>query len=195
MTVEQFSKRLDISRSAVHQHMVVLERDGYVRKVASTQTGGRPGTIFVITEKGINLFPKQYSLFAEMLIHLIKQKDGSKKLVEFLKELGVSLSETRKEDLKNKSLNEQIEMVAKIMQELGYEAQLAKTEPGQNPMIDAYHCVFHDLAYKNQEVCQMDLSLLSSLLNRKIEHTCCMAKGDDRCRFKVLPPDSDAADQ
>lgn len=195
MTVDQFSKLLEISRSAIHQHIAVLERDGYVRKVASTKTGGRPGTIFVITKKGVNLFPKHYSLFAEMLINLIKNKAGSNKLVEYLKELGVSLSETRKEALKNKPLNEQIEMIVAIMQELGYEAQIAENEPGQNLMIDAYNCIFHDLAYRNQEVCEMDLSLLSSLLDRKIEHTCCMVKGDNRCRFKVLPSDKAEVDQ
>lgn len=189
MTVDQFSKLLEISRSAVHQHITVLERDGYVRKFASTQTGGRPGTTFVITEKGINLFPKHYSLLAEMLINLIKHKAGSNQLTEYLRELGVSLSEARKDALKDKPLNEQIAMVVVIMQELGYEAQIAEGEPGQNLMIDAYNCIFHDLAYKNHEVCELDLSLLSSLLNRKIEHSCCMVKGNSRCRFKILSSD------
>ena len=35
MTVDQFSKLLEISRSAIHQHMTVLERDGFIRKSAS----------------------------------------------------------------------------------------------------------------------------------------------------------------
>ena len=195
MTVDQFSKLLEISRSAIHQHITVLERDGYVRKFASMQTGGRPGTLFVLTEKGIHLFPKHYSLFAEMLINLIRHKLGSKGLIEYLQELGVSLSETKKEALKNKPLNEQIEMTVAIMQELGYEAQTAESEPGQNLMIDAYNCIFHDLAYKNEEVCELDLSLLSSLLDSKIEHVCCMAKGDSRCRFKVLAFDKTKVDQ
>lgn len=187
MTIDQFSKLLDISKSAIHQHMTILERDGYVRKFSSMQTGGRPGATFVLTEKGIHIFPKHYSLFAEMLIKLIKYKLGSKELIEYLQELGVSISETKKEALKNKPLNEQIEMTVTIMQELGYEAQITKAEPGQTPMIDAYNCVFHDLANNNEEVCELDLSLLSSLLDRKIEHVCCMAKGDKKCCFKVLP--------
>jgi len=185
MTVDQFSKLLDVSRSAIHQHMTVLERDGFVKKSALTKTGGRPGTTFVLTDKGDHLFPKHYSLIAEMLINLIKQKLGSEKLIEYLKELGVSISETRKDKLKNKPIDEKIKMVVAIMQELGYEAQTAEGEPGENLMIDAFNCVFHDLAYSNTEVCEMDLSLLSSLLDSKIEHSCCMAKGESRCRFKI----------
>jgi len=189
MTVDQFSKRLDISRSAIHQHITVLERDGYVKKSASMQTGGRPGTTFVLTNKGIHLFPKQYNLFAEMLIKLIKNKLGAKGLIEYLRELGVSLSETKKQALAGKTLNEKIEMTVEIMQELGYEAQIADADTGEYPVIDAYNCVFHDLANENEEVCELDLSLLSSLLDSEIEHVCCMAKGGSRCRFKVVPPD------
>ncbi len=189
MTVDQFSKRLEISRSAIHQHMTVLERDGLVRKSASKQTGGRPGTTFVLTEKGIHIFPKHYSLFAEMLVKLIKQKLGSEELTLYLKELGVSLAETRKDALKNKPIDEKIKMTADIMQELGYETQLSEGEPGENLIIDAYNCVFHDLAKSDPEVCEMDLSLLSSLLDSQIEHTCCMAKGGGRCRFLVHPLD------
>lgn len=194
LTIEQFSKLLHISRSAIHQHMMVLERDGYVRKSVSMQTKGRPGATFVLTDKGIHIFPKNYSLFAEMLINLIKHKLGSEELIEYLHELGASLSESKKAALKNKSLNEQIEMTVTIMQELGYEAQIAKSDTGDVPMIDAYNCIFHDLAYKNQEVCELDLSLLSSLLNSDIEQVCCMAKGDGRCRFKVLPCDKTKKD-
>jgi len=194
MTVDQFTKLLQISRSAIHRHMTVLERDDLVKKSVSKQTGGRPGTTFVLTEKGIHIFPKHYSLFAEMLIKLIKQKLGSEELAVFLKELGVTLAETRKDALKNLSINEKIKMTADIMQELGYETQISEGEPGENLIIDAYNCVFHDLAISNPEVCEMDLSLLSTLLDSNIEHTCCMAKGGGRCRFLVHSLNTDKKD-
>lgn len=189
MTIDQFSKLLDISKSAIHQHIMALERDGYVRKFASMQTKGRPSTTFVLTEEGIHLFPKHYSLFAEMLISMIKNKLGSETLIEYLQELGISLSETKKDRLKNKSLDKKIEMTVVIMQELGYDAETTKAEADENLMIDAYNCIFHDLAYNNNEICELDLSLLSSLLDSKIEHVCCMANGDKQCRFKVLTED------
>ena len=195
MTVDQFSKLLGISKSAIHQHMIVLARDGFVKKAASMQTGGRPGTTFVLTTKGMHIFPKHYSLFAEMLMNLIANKLGSDKLIEYLEELGVSLAETKKGVLVNKSLDEKIKITVEIMQELGYEAQVVKGEPGENLMIDAYNCVFHDLAQNNQDICRMDLSLLSSLLDNPIEHCCCMAKGQNMCRFKVKSLKKDTINQ
>ena len=189
ITIERFTHSLEISRSAVHQHMVVLERDGLVTKSFSKKKvekkGGRPSASFILTEKGIHIFPKQYNLMAEMLIKFIKQKLGSEELTECLKELGASLAETKKDALKNKPINEKIRITAGIMQELGYETQLSEGGPKESLVIDAYNCVFHDLAKSDPEVCEMDLSLLSSLLDSKIEHTCCMVKGGGRCRFLV----------
>jgi predicted ArsR family transcriptional regulator len=191
ITIDQFAKRLEITRTAINQHITVLERDGYVRKFASIPTRGRPVATFVLTEKGIHLFPKHYGFFTEMMITLIKDKLGSKALIAYLKEQGVALSETKKATLINHSLTEKIETTVMIMQELGYEAQIVESEPGHAPMIDAYNCVFHDLAEKHEEVCEFDLSLLSSLLDSNIKHVCCMAKGGSRCCFKVLPTKQD----
>ncbi len=187
ITVDQFSKLLGISKSAIHQHLTILERDGFVRKSASIQTGGRPGTIFVLTTKGEHIFPKHYSLFAKMLVSLIKQKLGTEELIEYLQELGISIAESKKGALKNKSIEEKVKMTASIMQELGYETEIVEDEAGKELIIDAYNCVFYDLAYDNPEVCEMDLSLLSTLLDSKIEHTYCLARGGHSCRFKVHP--------
>lgn len=188
VSIEPFSKLLGISRSATYQHMVILERDGYVKKHASIQTKGRPGATFVLTEKGIHIFPKHYSLFAEMLINLIKFKLGSEEAVGYLQAVGISLAETKKLSLRGKPLSEKIKSTVEIMQELGYDAEIAKSDSDQN-MIDAYNCVFHDLAKKNTEICELDLALLSSLLDSKIEQSCCMAKGDKLCRFNVVLSD------
>jgi predicted ArsR family transcriptional regulator len=186
MTIGQFSKHLNISRTAINQHITVLERDGYVRKFSSRPTRGRPVATFVLTARGIHLFPKHYGFFAETLIDFIKDKLGSEVLIEYLKKQSIALVESKKSDFSNASLTEKIETTVTIMQELGYEAQIVSSPPGQTPMIDAYNCVFHDLAQKHEEVCELDLSLLSSLLDSKIEHVSCMTKGESRCRFKVL---------
>ncbi len=185
VTIERLSNLLNISRSAIYQHMTALGRDGYVEKSTPRQTKGRPGIPYVLTKKGEHVFPKQYNLFAELLINLIMDKLGSEELIIYLQELGVSISETKKEALKGKTLDEKIKITVAIMQELGYDANTVENEQEQDYIIDAYNCIFHDLAYKNNIVCELDISLLSSLLDKKIEHVCCMAKGDKRCRFKI----------
>ncbi len=67
LTIEELVTRLDISRTAVNQHLVSLERDGLIKKSAQQKsTGLRPGWTYQITDEGINRLPKQGSWYCQL---------------------------------------------------------------------------------------------------------------------------------
>ncbi|HEX6790199.1 MAG TPA: methanogen output domain 1-containing protein, partial [Candidatus Krumholzibacteria bacterium] len=75
-----------------------------------------------------------------------------------------------------------IEKLSEVMEDLGYDTR-GRTADGN---IEAFNCVFHDLAQQNPEVCQFDLALMSSFTDSKVEHLECMARGGNSCRFKFV---------
>src|SRR5580658_4271482 len=87
-TLEELVGAVGLSRTAVNQHLIALERDGYARKGAQRKTGGRPQHVYVLTESGANLFPKQYSWFSKMLIETLRQQVGTEKVEQFMYDLG-----------------------------------------------------------------------------------------------------------
>jgi len=185
LTIDALIIHLGISRTAVNQHMVSLERDGFIKKsVQQKSTGGRPGWCYQITDEGINRLPKQYSWFSELLLHTLKKELGSQKLETYVKKVATSLAPQLREQLHGKDTKEHIQQVAGLLQNLGYQAQ---TEPAHSkkelPLLTAHNCVYHDLAIKHPEVCAFDIALLEQLVNRKVDHQACMAKGDHACRF------------
>lgn len=183
-TVEELSKLLGITRTAVNQHLLALERGGYVIKDKLTKTGGRPGYTYVLTQQGYDLFPKQYAWFSRLLLESLKEELGKEGLERYLRKLGGELSVNIKNRLKAHSADQRLDEVAEILQELGYDAYAEKTEERQ-PALIAHNCVYHDLAKTHNEVCEFDITLLSSLLDADIEHKTCMARGDHCCRFIV----------
>lgn len=187
LTADELATRLDVTRSAVHQHLNALEHRGHVEKHALASTGGRPGYTWHLTDRGIDLFPKQYALFSELLIRGLKERLGSDELVSTLRGLGATLAEQYAHRLTGKNPGAQIEEVACIMRELGYQSR-AEPDPGHSlPILDARNCVYHDLAREHREVCQLDLALLGKLLDKDIEHVECMVRGGKACRFRALP--------
>ena len=185
LSADELAGRLSISRSAVHQHLATLERDGYVEKHAREPRGGRPGYAWQLTERGVHLFPKHYALFSDLLIESLKERLGSEALADLLRDLGARLAKDYAARLAGLSHEQQIEAVVEIMQELGYQARTAPDEEGGPPLIDARNCVYHHLAREHREVCDFDLALLSSLLGSRIEHLECMVRGGGACRFRV----------
>ena len=190
LSADELAGRLDISRSAVHQHLTALARDGYVEKHARESRGGRPGYAWRLSERGVHLFPKHYALFSDLLIDSLKDKLGSEALSGILRDLGARLAKNYGPRLEGLTHEEQIDATVRIMQELGYQARTTADMQGGPPLIDARNCVYHHLARQHREVCDFDLALLSSLLGSEIEHLECMVRGGGACRFRVRKADS-----
>src|SRR5690606_17958003 len=81
---------------------------------------------------------------------------------------------------------QQVASASCLMDDLGYDARTGDDVDGA-PTIEADNCVFHELAMKNPEICQFDLSLLSGLTGSKVDLTECMARGGHVCRFRFTP--------
>lgn len=186
-SADELAQGLDISRSAVHQHLTVLAGAGYVEKTAKPPKGGRPGFAWRLSERGVHLFPKHYGMFAELLLGGMKGSLGSEGLSESMQRMGRLLGEQNLHRMKGRTPAERIEELSRIMRELGYQSRTTPDETGDLPMIDARNCIWHDLARQHREVCQLDISLMETLLDADVEHTECMVRGGGACRFRVHP--------
>ncbi len=185
LTIDELANKLGITRTAVQQHALTLEQGGYIEKGNLTNTGGRPGQVYILSKNGIELFPKQYSWFAELLLKSIKDQLGSPGLEEKLKEIGKGLAQNLKPKLQGLSLIEKIKEVSNIMQTLGYKTELELKDGEELPVLKAHNCIYHHLAQDFEEVCQLDCALLESLLDKEIEHEECMVRDGNVCKFKI----------
>ena len=192
LSIPKLEVNLGISRTAVNQHLTNLERDGLIEKGSVEKTGGRPGYVYLITAKGIEQLPKQYSWFSELMLDALKEKLGSEGLTSFLQELAADVGRQLRPRMVGKDRDQQIEEVHAILNEFGYDAKVIPPASRELPMISAHNCVYHKLAAKHPEVCQFDLALLEVLLeNHTASQAECMVKGGTACRFGFQPMSSE----
>lgn len=186
LSIDEVAAALSISRNAVQQHFATLQRDGYIQQGELHKTQGRPVRRFVLTEAGINRFPKQYAWFSELILTHLKNEMGSEALQEYLHKLGATLSQSLLPQFAGKQPEARIELLLNIMDQLGFQAKATKDPDSKESTIEACNCIYHDLAQKHEEVCEFDRVLISSLLETDIDHFECMAKGGAVCRFKII---------
>ena len=181
VTVDELSEQLKITRSATRQHLAALERDGLVEKGATRPSGGRPLRLYKLTDKGKELFPRHYSWFAQLVVEAVRHEHGEAGLRERLGAMGSAVAGqllTRHPALASRG--QKVAALAQVMDQLGYDARSA----AKAPVIEADNCVFHELAFKNPEICQFDLAMMSAFTGSEVEHQECMARGGNVCRFK-----------
>ncbi len=187
MSVDELAPGLRVTRNAVRQHLAALARDGLVGPGATRPSGGRPEQLYVLTDKGKELFPRHYSWFTQLIIEAIKREHGLQGLRERLGAIGAGVAaQLRGRHPGLESREQKVERLAVTMTELGYDARIS-TVPGKGPAIEADNCVFHELAMKDPEICQFDLAMLSTFTDSKVDHEECMARGGNVCRFRFTP--------
>jgi DeoR family transcriptional regulator, suf operon transcriptional repressor len=188
-TLDELVTAVSLSRTAVNQHLLVLESQGVVRKSTPRKTAGRPQHVYVLTEVGANVFPKQYSWFSTMLLQTLRAQVGEEKVAQYMYDLGVKMSAGLIPRLVGKNRAERIDEIVKIMNETGF---VAKTfgSPGSEklPRVECRNCVYHDLSKDYPEVCRFDIGFLSGLMGAEVEHLTCMQRDGDACRFRFIPP-------
>jgi DeoR family suf operon transcriptional repressor len=189
MTVDELAGSMGLSRTAINQHAVELERGGYVRRTTARRTGGRPGRVYVLTDAGANLFPKKYSWFSALLLQSLREQMGEERVGAYMHDLGVRMSAVAIPRLIGKTRIERIVEIVKIMNEAGFAAKVTAPDGEDRiPRIECKNCVYHDLSKNFPEVCRFDLGFLGGLMGAEVEHQECMQRGGEACRFRFVPP-------
>lgn len=186
LTVDELAAHLKVTRTAARQHVAALVAEGFVTTGASKATGGRPTQLYVLGQKGKELFPRQYSWLAQLMLESLKQQDGGDGLRRRLQALGTKVgTQLRSQHAHLRTRQDRVLKLAELMEQLGYST--AGTTVLDPTVISADNCVFHDIAMKDPEVCRFDIALLSTFTDSRVEHQECMAKGGHVCRFKFRP--------
>lgn len=189
MTVDELMASLALSRTAVNQQLIVLEREGHVRRGELRKTGGRPGRSYVLTERGMNRFPKQYSWFSRVLMQALREQFGEEQLSKQMYDLGVRLSADLIPRMLGKNRHDRVIEIVQVMNETGFVARtIAGEQNDRIPRVECKNCVYHDLSKDYPEVCRFDIGFLSGLMGAEVEHQTCMQRGSDACRFRFKPP-------
>jgi len=183
LTVDALGEAVNVTRTAVRQHLATLERDGHVARNGTRSTGGRPQVLYVLTDAGQEQFARRYSWFADLLVGLLKEELGKDGLATKLHTVGAGVATAlQRRTAPSAPLPERLGELASAMGGLGYETE--STLQGRGREVVAHNCIFHQLAAAHPEICEFDLGFMEKFANAKVEHVECMARGQHVCRFR-----------
>jgi predicted ArsR family transcriptional regulator len=181
--VEELCERLRISHNAVRQHLTAMTGRGYVERVQSRPTGGRPQARFALTPAGRELFPRNYGAIAGALLAQLHARMGDAEVGSLLQDLGATVAATQPALQPGEGPDGMARALAQRLDGLGYEAVPARH--GDEWQVEAFNCVFHALARQHPQVCKFDLAYMEAASGRRIHHMECIVRGGHVCRFRI----------
>lgn len=184
-TVDYLAAELGLTAVTVRHHLDVLRSEGLVTdpEVQRRNTRGRPHYLFGLTPQANAYFPKGYSDLAGKLIEVIKDTYSPRAVNVILEDVAVRFMAEAPRPTPGEGLEQRLERAARFLCEKGYVARWERTPEGY--LFATTNCPYHGLASPHPELCNMDLSLVASLLGDAPERVCRVVEGAEACCYLI----------
>lgn len=164
MGVEDLGLRLSMSKTAIRQHLAILEADGLVKKAPLRKGMGRPRILYSITDQGEATFPKQYSLVAELLLEELLE--NGKPAKDITDSIAVRFAQRYGPDVASMGLRDRVSLFARILNEMGVEASTEETD--SEFLVKEMSCPYHDVMRKFPMICRFDEGFFQNVVGRPV---------------------------
>jgi len=187
-TVDELSRELGLTAVTVRHHLDILRGEGYIAApiVRRRKTPGRPQYAYALTEKAGDFFPKRYDHLASLMLDELRSCLSAAEVDQMMKRIGERIaSQVVLSDAGD--FEARIAAVVEFLDGLGYMARWERRDDGDY-WLHVANCPYEQVASRHDEVCVMDMRMLTHLLGRSPKRTSCTAQGDHQCTYVIRPP-------
>lgn len=185
VTVNDLTDHLSISHMAVRKHLDSLQKDNIIWSKEIKQPIGRPLQMYLLTETGDNLFPKNYEGLTLEFLDDMKELYGEDSIQKLFQKREERLTSEYKKRLAKKTNKEKIHEIANIQNEKGYMADVTEINPNTFELIE-YNCPIMAVANEFKTACQCETNLFKNVLDTKdVRRVSCKTDGNDHCKFLI----------
>lgn len=185
--VETLHARMEkrVTAATVRHHLDVLRENGLVETAAirRRETPGRPQYIYHLTDKAMGLFPSNYAGLAHVLFDQIKLHLPGHEVNVIIEGAAQQLAANAL--IPDVPLTERLDYVVEYLNRQGYEASWHQTEDGAGYLLETSNCPFEKLVTTHEDVCSLDMHLVSNLLGVIPRRMGRKAEGDERCSYFI----------
>ena len=182
-TADELVIKIGITKTAIKAHLNYLLDSGYLIFEDQIASVGRPRRRYFLSEQATEAFPKQYSWLSTQLLEQLSATLSSAELVKFMKELADRVYRENQASLEHVDQEQRLHKLAQLMNTLGYKSKLKIQKSSNQVTIEAFNCVYHNVAKAHPELCQFDVQLIRKSSRMQTTLESCIVKGGSSCRF------------
>jgi predicted ArsR family transcriptional regulator len=168
----------------IRQHLLSLERKGYIDYVTKRQGIGRPAFQYRLTEKAQNLFPTAYDEFIVDTFRDIEKNEGKQKIEELFKMRKNRFLKDFKESLpEKKTLRDKLSALSNLLDTKGYLTELQDTN--NHFSLRVFNCPIYRLSTEYKDACRYDLLMFKELIGKEVSREECIIDGNTSCTYTI----------
>ncbi len=178
-----------LSDTAVRQQLTQMMAEGIVVIAQAERSGvGRPSFRYELSDKARSLFACYCEDLALNLYNELLAEQGADTVTRLLGRVGARLALQYGQQIKGQALQDRVRSFAHVLDDKGI---LSDVQHDANVItLHEYNCPYHELAAVHREICTMEETMMSQVLDASVELTQCMMDGHTGCAFTVRPKET-----
>jgi predicted ArsR family transcriptional regulator len=189
-SVKNIALAIGLSSNVTWNHLLTLEKDGFIRSIRKHGKTGRPAMVYSLTEKGYEHFPKSYMELTNNILDQIRELHGEKEIERIFANMGKKTAKGLKihlnkflEENRSSSLKAKLTAFIEILKDHGTFHELIEDETSF--ALKNYNCLTLGVVKINPIICNADIAVIHELIGQKPIKEKCMGDGDEFCLFRL----------
>lgn len=187
LSIDEAVSKTGLAKTTVREHLLQLERDGYVERTYNRSGRGRPSLHYELSPKGQSLYPSSESTLIREFLNYLKQQEKEKLIEDFFEDFWqkrVEEAERRMEQISAGQMKDQLHVLTDMLEAEGFMPEFTVDDDKQKATIKECNCPFREVVKETQLPCKLEKLFYKKLFNAKIERTTHIAQGDYACTYE-----------
>lgn len=182
--VNELSRQIEVTPTAVRQRLSRLLAQGLVEREAIRHGRGRPKHRYQLTQKGLRLTGSNFADLAMVLWREISAIEDFEVRRTVLRRVVKALAEAYGRQIEGQTAAEKMQALAKLLEQRRVPFSVS-TEPSDGlPVLTAHACPYPELAERDRTICVLERVLFSEVLGMDVELAHCRLDGGGCCQFQ-----------
>lgn len=183
-TINELAEAVEINPISVRHHIARLEAEGLVSSEEERHGVGRPRRMYFLTEKGREQFPTRYIRLTLRLLEQLKESLPAPLVERLFTQVAVEMASAYRSEAEGLSMAQRLELVQRLLTNEGFNVEIEKKDDAY--VIREANCPYYHVGQNHPEVCSVDQTLISTILEVPAHKVQCMLHGDTYCTY-VIP--------
>ncbi len=184
-TINDLAEAVDINPISVRHHIAKLQAVGLVASEEERHGVGRPRQVYFLTESGLEHFPTRYLRLTIRLLEQLKEHMPAEMVNQLFSGMAAGLVQEYASTARTQGLSTQqrLELVKVLLKDEGFNIEWEQI--GDQFHIREVSCPYLHVGQTHPEVCWIDQTLISTVLDLPAEKVKCVLDGDNYCTYVV----------
>jgi len=182
-TISDLADAAGINAISVRHHLASLQAGNLIIFEEERHGVGRPRLVYSLSEKGGEQFPTSYLRLTNHLLEQMQAILPDAMLKKVLDHVAADIAGQYIDQVKNLPLNERLNLIKRLLKEEGFLIEWKKTSEGIE--IREISCPYHHVGRGHPEICSIDQTVFSKLLEVPVKRISCILRGDNHCTYLI----------